>query len=75
MLYIADTGSHRILAYKDGRLSTVAGAALPGDAAIEGGFLDGAADEAQFASPQGIAISEDGRIYVADTGNGAVPAD
>lgn len=72
VLYIADTGSHRILAYKDGRLSTVAGAALPGDAAIEGGFLDGAADEAQFASPQGIAISEDGRIYVADTGNGAV---
>lgn len=72
MLYIADTGSHRILAYKDGRLSTVAGAALSGDAAIEGGFLDGAADEAQFASPQGIAISEDGRIYVADTGNGAV---
>lgn len=72
VLYIADTGSHRILAYKDGRLSTVAGAALSGDAAIEGGFLDGAADEAQFASPQGIAISEDGRIYVADTGNGAV---
>lgn len=72
VLYIADTGSHRILAYKDGRLSTVAGAALPGDAAIDGGFLDGAADEAQFASPQGIAISEDGRIYVADTGNGAV---
>ena len=72
MLYIADTGSHRILAYKDGRLSTVAGAALSGDAAIEGGFLDGAADEAQFASPQGIAISEDGRIYVADTGIGAV---
>ncbi|MFR3289975.1 MAG: hypothetical protein ACLTSG_06690 [Lachnospiraceae bacterium] len=28
VLYIADTGSHRILAYKDGRLSTVAGAAL-----------------------------------------------
>lgn len=72
VLYIADTGSHRILAFKDGRLSTVAGAALSGDAAIEGGFLDGAADEAQFASPQGIAISEDGRIYVADTGNGAV---
>lgn len=72
VLYIADTGSHRILAYKDGKLSVVAGAALSGDAAVEGGFLDGAAAEAQFASPQGVAVAADGRIYVADTGNGAV---
>lgn len=71
-LYVADTGSHRILAVEGGATRVLAGAALDGDAAYEGGYLDGVAAEAQFASPQGLAVLENGSVYIADTGNGAV---
>lgn len=33
------------------------------------GFADGSGDEAQFDSPRGIAISESGNVYIADTNN------
>ena len=38
----------------------------------EEGFADGRSSEAAFRNPQGIAVGEDGTIYVADTGNSAV---
>jgi len=63
-LYVADTGNNairRIDTY--GNVTTIAG--VPG----EWGFYDGEADKALFNEPMGIAIREDGVIFVADTGN------
>lgn len=70
-LYVADSGNHRILAIRDGKVSLVAGAALTGDVAIEGGYLDGSAELARFASPMAVAVLGDA-LYVADAGNAAV---
>ena len=71
-LYVADTGSHRLLTVKGGVTGVLAGAALDGDAAYEGGYLDGSAAQAMFSGPQGLALAPDGGIYIADTGNSAV---
>ena len=74
VLYVADTGNHRIVALEDGEATLVAGIAPDGDEAYGGGYLNGPVELAQFASPQGIAVGTDGTVYVADTGNGAVRA-
>lgn len=71
VLYVADSGNHRIVAIADGQVTLVAGAELTEDAKIEGACLDGAVEEACFSNPQGIA-AVDGTVYVADTGNGAI---
>lgn len=63
-LYVADTGNHRICAIKGSQVSVIAGG--------EEGFADGSTKEAAFRNPQGIAVSADGAVYVADTGNSAV---
>jgi len=61
---IADTGNHSIrLLDNDGNVSTIAGAGN------EPGFADGPLSEARFNGPMGVAVSQDGRIFVADTGN------
>ena len=63
-IYIADTLNHVIRKIdRNGRVTTVAG--TPGVS----GFRDGAARSARLNRPGGIAISPDGRIYIADTGN------
>jgi len=64
-LYVAETGAHRIVRLVNGTLETVAGSG-------EDGFADGAADKAAFSSPQGVAVADDGTVYVADTVNGAL---
>ncbi|MGH7752109.1 MAG: hypothetical protein ACREN5_04780, partial [Gemmatimonadales bacterium] len=66
-LFIADAGHNRILVSDlDGRLGHVIGSGREG-------FADGAAGEASFRQPQGLALSEDGAtLYVADTRNHAV---
>ncbi|MBE5844797.1 MAG: hypothetical protein E7302_11630 [Butyrivibrio sp.] len=73
-LYVAETGSNRIsmITATDGNLlsgnaskKVIAGT---GDA----GFEDGSVEEATFSSPQGLAIGNDGALYVADTLNGAI---
>lgn len=74
VLYVADSGNHRVVAIKDGQVTLVAGAHLTGDDAYEGGFLNGPAESARFSNPQGVAIGEDGTVYIADSGNGAVRA-
>ena len=63
---VADTYNDRIRAIApDGTVTTVAGAGEPGT-------TDGAATDARFDTPCGVAVDHDGRIYVADTGNGSV---
>ena len=64
ILYVADTGSHRILSIQNGLVSIVAGSTA--------GFRDGSAEESCFQNPQGVTVGEDGQIYVADTGNSAI---
>lgn len=65
-LYAAETGMNRIIRIlSGGRLETVAGSG-------EEGLTDGPAAQAAFAAPQGVAVGDDGTVYVADTGNSAV---
>ncbi len=67
-LFIADTGHHRIVAAdsETGEVKNVYGRGKPG-------YADGPALEALFDSPQGMALSPDGKyLYVADTNNHAI---
>lgn len=64
-IYVADTLNNSVRKIDtSGNVTTVAG--MSGIA----GAIDGAANEARFRDPAGIAVSADGNvIYVADTGN------
>ncbi len=63
-LIVADSGSHSIKSISaKGEVSNVAGVdSRPG-------FADGKAAEALFEAPVGVAVGDDGRIFVADTYN------
>jgi sugar lactone lactonase YvrE len=68
ILYIADTGHHRVVA-----ADPVSGDVLAVYGSGRAGYDDDAATAARFDSPQGMALSPDGLIlYVADTNNHAV---
>jgi sugar lactone lactonase YvrE len=59
-LYVADSGARRIRKVApDGTVTTIAGTGKPG-------FVDGAALEATFDDPVGIAVGSKGTIYVLD---------
>ena len=63
-LIVADTYNDRIVAIEhDGTVTPLAGAGSPG-------FEDGA--HAMFHTPCGVAVDASGKVYVADTGNGAL---
>ena len=64
-LYIAETGANRIVKTTGDRLTVVAGSG-------EDDLVDGPAAQAAFSSPQGVAVGDDGTVYVSDTVNGAV---
>ncbi len=64
-LVVANTGAHTIarVDVETGRVSVIAGSAgTSGDA-------DGASDQARFNAPVGVAVGDDGAIFVADTYN------
>lgn len=62
-LYVADTGNHAIRKVTaQGRVSTVAGNGTPG-------FADGIGAQVRFNGPMGVAVDDEGRIFVADTWN------
>jgi sugar lactone lactonase YvrE len=64
-LYIADTWNHRIRKIdRAGIINTVAG---NGEAGFSGD--GGLATQAQLSHPSGIAVSDDGVLYIADTRN------
>lgn len=64
-LYVAETGANRIIKIRDGKTELVAGSGTED-------FIDGSAPEAAFSMPQGVAVGEDGEVYVSDTGNSAI---
>ena len=65
-LYVADTGNNRVRRVSpEGVVTTVAGDGTAG-------FRDGAAAQAQFDAPVGLAADKEGNVYVADTYNDRV---
>ena len=67
-LLVADTGNNAIRRIApDGSVTTVAGDGIPG-------HRDGAARQARFQGPTGIAVDTRGRIIVADTYNDRIRA-
>lgn len=63
LIYIADTNNHRIRVMNAaGDVSTIVGTGMPG-------FHDGNPVVAQFDRPRGIAIAQNGTIYIADSVN------
>lgn len=65
-LYVAETGAHCISRIENGVCTVVAGKKG------QDGYADGSVKAATLRDPQGVAVAEDGTIYIADTGNGAV---
>jgi sugar lactone lactonase YvrE len=63
-LYIADFCNARIRKVANGTITTIAGNGTGGF-----GGDKGPAAEAQFTTPEGVAVDASGRIYIADTGN------
>ncbi len=67
-LYIADTLNHRIRRVDlAGTISTVAGTGIAGDEGDEGPAI-----AAGLHNPSGIAVDDNGNIYIADTGNNRI---
>ena len=61
-IYVTDGSNHRIRKITaDGIVTTLAGSTQ--------GYTDGSGTSAQFCGPEGIAITIDGTIYIADTCN------
>lgn len=66
-MFVADYGNHCIrMVSADGIVSTVAG--QPGTS----GYQDGGPTESLFKNPWGVAVNEEGDIYIADWGNARI---
>jgi sugar lactone lactonase YvrE len=66
VVYVADTYNDRIRCIApDGTVTTIAGGK-------RAGLADGAAAQALFDTPAGIAVNAAGELFIADTGNHAV---
>lgn len=63
VLYVADTGNHRICKIVDGQVTTLVGGT--------DGYADGSADTATLSGPTGVYVSQ-GIVYIADSGNSAI---
>jgi uncharacterized protein (TIGR03437 family) len=64
-LFVADTGSQRVRKVTPaGRITTLAGTGIAGSTGDEG-----PATAAQLDSPAGIAVQDDGNVFIADTHN------
>jgi DNA-binding beta-propeller fold protein YncE len=69
-LYVADAAMQAIFRVDAaGRTSLFAGPATPRTEAAAGAFADGAAADARFDAPAGLAVDANGDVLVADAGN------
>lgn len=66
VLYVADSGNHRVCKIEAGKVTTVAGSKK----GIEGA-ADGKARKARLSNPQDLYVNADG-VYISDTGNACV---
>ena len=65
-IFVADAYNDRIRQISaDGNVTTIAGAGSPG-------FSDAGAADALFDTPCGVAVDDEGNVFVADTGNRAI---
>lgn len=77
VFYVADSGNQLIRMIKNNQVSTVAGSfdEISGETGYAGGgYADGPYDEARFLFPKGLAVAEDGTLFVADTWNHRIRA-
>lgn len=66
VVYVADTYNDRIRRIgRDGSVTTIAGGAKPG-------YAEGVGAAASFDTPSALAVTTNGTLYVADTGNNAI---
>jgi len=65
-LYVADNGNDQV------RMITPAGLVTTVAGNVHGGFADGAAAQALFKNPGGVAVTASGAILVADSGNNRI---
>lgn len=80
-LYISDSGNQRIryMDFGKGQVTTVAGGSAAAGAAYEpaslyaqGAYADGKAEAARFNFPQGIALTPEGGLVIADSMNHSI---
>ncbi|WP_123041206.1 stalk domain-containing protein [Cohnella candidum] len=75
-LYVSDRGNQRIryLDFASGQVTTVAGGGSYASQAsyVEGDYVDGAAAAARFNAPEGLTVTADGTVVVADSLNHAI---
>lgn len=64
-LVVADRKNHGLRLIINGEVSSLAGNGTQG-------FQDGKGEEARFFLPSGLSVSEEQKVYVADTGNHAI---
>ena len=70
-VYVTETLNHRILKIdSQGQMTVLAGGGYATkDGELIGAYADGKGEQAKFNEPQGLAIDNEGNLYVADTGN------
>ncbi|MBW5445101.1 copper amine oxidase [Cohnella sp. CFH 77786] len=75
-LYVSDRGNQRIryIDFSTGQVTTVAGGGNYGKQAsyVEGDYVDGAASVSRFNAPEGLTVTSDGTVVVADSLNHAI---
>lgn len=64
-ILISDTNNNLIRYFANGKVSTYAGS-------INGGYRDGKRTKALFKNPTGIVATDNGIVYIADTGNNVI---
>ena len=65
IIYVADTGNNVIRKIEAGAVTTISGNG-------KAGFVDGAANVAQFNLPSALTMDSEGKLYVADTLNSRI---
>jgi len=72
IIYVADTGNHRIVKIENGKVTTIAGI-TDGNGDSLGGYKAGTVKNAMFNLPVGITLAN-GILIIADSGNNMIRA-